>query len=173
MAAFVDETEPPILDHEARTKALNEGQPLDPLIQRSAKKCPYCKTELKGPCASQFADLYKCAIKRGDKRITSPKCKSFADIYIDCVELDYAKRQTLCPMYMTFLKQNIDKSPCKKQLRMMRRMCFKMNKTKRPQNERINSICANATNELRNCVQGSKHIYDYMDFWRKYDGTRA
>merc|ERR550525_1500981 len=107
------------VNHAERTKLFNQGLEMDPVVQKAAQKCQYCQTELKGPCASQFADLYKCAVTKGDKHITSSKCDSYADVYISCVEEDYTVRQTQCPMYMTFLRQNIMSSPCAKQLKMM------------------------------------------------------
>ena len=89
-----------------------------------------------------------------------------------CVESDFEKNQPLCPMYMTFLKKNIESSPCTKQLRMMTKLCRRM-PSKRPDNLKINTICKGATNELRRCVQGTKDIYDYMSFWTTYDGQTA
>ena len=91
-----------------------------------------------------------------------------------CVESDYPKRQTLCPMYMTFLKTNIERSPCQKHMKMMKKVCRqKGGLTKRPGNAQINSICSGAMKQLKQCVQETKDGYMYMDFWRKYDGTKA
>lgn len=74
---------------------------------------------------------------------------------------------------MTFLKKNIERSPCKKQIKMMQKMCRRLNITARPGNAQLNSICTNATRELRQCVAMTKGNYDYMDFWMKYDGQNS
>ena len=72
---------------------------------------------------------------------------------------------------MTFLKKNIENSPCNKQVKMMQKVCKRMNPTRRPGNKQINSICKNATNELKQCVSMTKRNYDYMGFWTRFDGT--
>lgn len=50
-------------------------------------------------------------------------------------------------------------------------MCKRMNTTRRPGNRQINSICRNATNELKSCVSMTKRSYDYMGFWTRFDGS--
>lgn len=55
----------------------------------------------------------------------------------------------------------------------MQKLCKRARSTSRPGNRQINSICRNATNELRQCVSMTKNGYDYMDFWTKYDGNNV
>ena len=69
--------------HRLRTQALNRGERLEPLVQDKAESCEYCRAELKGPCASQFALLYKCAQAHG-KMISAQQCQAVRQLYV-CV----------------------------------------------------------------------------------------
>lgn len=74
--------------HELRTQALNHGFRLEPFVQDKAAKCHYCRDELKGPCASRFSQLYKCAQAHG-KMIGAQECDAVRQNYVCVIKIHY------------------------------------------------------------------------------------
>mmetsp|Transcript_94820 Transcript_94820/g.116125 ORF Transcript_94820/g.116125 Transcript_94820/m.116125 type:complete len:175 (-) Transcript_94820:9-533(-) len=142
------------LEFERRTKALNDDISVDPFMQKAAEKCENCRAELKGPCAAQFSDLYKCAMDNG-QLLGAPECRSFAKTYVNCVERDYDHFVDKCPMYMALLKVNMDNSPCKKAADKIDKFCGTPN-----------IKCHSLKRQLRECIEMTQDTYKYMEFWK-------